>query len=183
MRRYAVRTVRPRLAPRTYSTFGRRGKLPCASGTHGAQEAAARSPYVQVQVRRPQGVRVSAVAHRRYVEVPGVWEGGQVGDLQLGCGAEGVEGAARAAALRAAAEEVGRAGGWWLRRRWRWQERRELPGIALSLGAGEALGLVGERVRTRTRGAGRGGQPGAHHAADDQASGLRGQKGTPMSAT
>ena len=106
-------------------------------------------------VRRPQGVRVSAVAHRRYVEVPGVWEGGQVGDLQLGCGAEGVEGAARAAALRAAAEEVGRAGGWWLRRRWRWQERRELPGIALSLGAGEALGLVGERVRTRTRGAGR----------------------------
>ena len=40
-----------------------------------------------------------------------VWEG-EVGDLQLRCGAEGVEGAVRAAALRAAAEEVGRAGGW-----------------------------------------------------------------------
>mmetsp|Transcript_24326 Transcript_24326/g.58248 ORF Transcript_24326/g.58248 Transcript_24326/m.58248 type:complete len:261 (-) Transcript_24326:177-959(-) len=47
----------------------------------------------------------------------------------------------------------------------------EEPGVALGLCALEALGLVGERVRTRTRGAGRGGQPGAHHAPDDQATG------------
>ena len=46
--RYAVRTQRPRLVrvPRTYSTRGRGGKPPCASGTYPTREAGTRSPYV-----------------------------------------------------------------------------------------------------------------------------------------
>ena len=47
--RNAVRTVRPRLVhrPHTYSAWGRRGKLPGASGAYGTQEAGACSPHVQ----------------------------------------------------------------------------------------------------------------------------------------
>ena len=63
--RYAVRTARPRLVHvrRTYGTSAlppRRGKLLCASSTHGTKEAGTRSPYVQygrtgayVSARRP----------------------------------------------------------------------------------------------------------------------------------
>ena len=46
--RYAVRTVRPRLAraPSTCSAWRPGGRLPCASGTYTTREAGTRSPYV-----------------------------------------------------------------------------------------------------------------------------------------